>query len=190
MAAVLPSGTGEDYWSLDDILAGQERVSCKVEQPLYRLGFLSSSNSEPHLHPNTKLELPLWLVKALCTRRRRIVSISYPKVYREPMRTALLADATSINLHYNGPYFFSFGIKLLCFDHPERGQLSQCLLEVMNVWWTSINVHHIAVLVQCGGEPRLLCTYRVWLDNILLFIILQCLSNGHLTTRDTFLVPF
>ena len=131
MAAVLPSGTGEDYWSLDDILAGQERVTCKVEQTLYRLGFLNSSNSEPHLHPDTKLELPIWLVKALCTRKRKIVSLSYPKVYREPMRIALSADATSINLHHNGPYYFSCGVKLLYFDQTERADLAQCLLLVI-----------------------------------------------------------
>ena len=131
MAALLPSGTGEDYWSLDDILAGQERVPCKVEQPLYRLGFLSPNSGEPHLQPETKLELPIWLVKTICTKRRRIVSLSYPKCYREAMRTALAADAMSINLHRNGPYYFSCGIKLLSFESPERGELSKCLLKVI-----------------------------------------------------------
>ena len=130
MAAVLPSSSGEDYWSVEDILAGQERVPCKVEQPLYRLGFLSSSSGEPHLPPDTKLELPIWLARTLCTRRRKIVSVSYPKVYRDVMRTALSADPTVINLHRNGPYYYSFGVKLLTFDLPERGELSQCLLEV------------------------------------------------------------
>ncbi len=130
MAAAL---VGQDYWSLDDILAGQERVPCKVEQPLYRLGFLTSGSGDEHLKPGTKLELPVWLVKSLCTRKRKIVSLSYPKAYRQPMRIALSADASVINLHRNGPYFYSCGVKLLYFDLPERAELSQCLLEVMSV---------------------------------------------------------
>lgn len=127
--AIFPGGTGEDYWSIDDILASQERVPCKVEQPLYRLGYLGSNDQE-HLLQDTKLELPMWLAKGLCTKRRRIVSISYPKTYKEAIRSALEADANTINLHRNGPYFFSFGIKLLSFDLPERGHLANSLLEV------------------------------------------------------------
>lgn len=131
--AVFPGGTGEDYWSIDDILAGQERVPCKVEQPLYRLGYLGS-NDQQHLLQNTKLELPIWLAKGLCSKRRRIVSVSFSKPYKEPTRTALAADANSINLHRNGPYFFSVGVKLLSFDLPERGQLAHCLLEVIIIF--------------------------------------------------------
>ena len=127
---VLPTGLGEDYWSMEDILAGQERIPCKIEQTLYRLGFLSTHSGEEHLVPGTKMEVPLWLARSLCTRRRQVISVSLPKSYREGMRVALSADANVVNLYRNGPYYYAVGISLLNFDLPERGDLAKCLLEV------------------------------------------------------------
>ena len=128
----LPSGSGEDYWSLDDVLAGQERIPSQIEQPLYRLGYLNSHCKEEHLLPGTKLELPLWLARALCTRRRKIVSVQLPRAYHKQMRLAVWADANVIDFHRNGPYYYTVGLSLLHFDLPERGELAKTLLEVTN----------------------------------------------------------
>lgn len=68
----LPAGTGEDYWSMDDYISSQERIPSRVEQPLYRLGFLSPHSKEEHLLPGAKIDLPLWLARTLCTRRRQV----------------------------------------------------------------------------------------------------------------------
>ena len=129
----LPSasrGLSEDYFSIDDIIAGQARVPCRVELPLYRLGFLNSNSQEEHLLPGTKLELPLWLARGLCTRRRQIVSVTLPKEYRERKRTILSADANVVNLHNKGPYYYSTGVKLLFFNLNDGPELSSSLLEV------------------------------------------------------------
>ena len=126
----LLSDTGESYWSIDDFLAGQERLPCRIEEPLYRLGFLSTHSTEEHLLPGTKIELPLWLARTLCNRKRRVVSVQLPKAYREVMRTALSADATVVDLHRNGPYYYAVGVSLLHLDFPERGELAKTLLEV------------------------------------------------------------
>lgn len=125
-----PAAGGQDYFSLDDILSSQQRVPCRVEQPLYRLGFLNTNSSEEHLLPGTKLELPLWLARNLCSRRRHIVSVQLPKAYRESQRTILSADACVVDLHRLGPYYYSVGVQLLGLASDEELELSRSLLEV------------------------------------------------------------
>ena len=127
--APLPPST-EDYFSVDDILASQLKVPCCLELPVYRLGFLNPNSSEEHLETGTKLELPYWLARVLCSRRRQIVSVELPKQYREAQRHILRADANVVDLYKLGPYYYSLGAKLLYFEHPERVQLSKSLLEV------------------------------------------------------------
>lgn len=129
----LPSasrGLSEDFFGIDDIIAGQGRVPCLVELPLYRLGFLNSNSKEEHLLPGTKLELPLWLARGLCTRRRQIVSVTLPKEYSKRKRTILSADANVVNLHNKGPYYYSMGVKLLYFNFSDGAELASSLLEV------------------------------------------------------------
>ena len=119
----------EDYFSIDDIIACQQRVPCQFELPVYRLGFLNPNSSDEHLQVGTKLELPLWLARVLCSRRRQIVSVGLPKTYREAQRDILSADANVVDLYKLGPYYYSMGVKLLCFEHLERADLSKSLLE-------------------------------------------------------------
>ena len=96
---------------------------------MYRLGYLNPNSNEEHLQVGTKSDLPFWLAKVLCSRRRQIVSVELPKAYREAQRDILSADANVVDLYKMGPYYYSLGVKLLYFDHIERGDLSKSLLE-------------------------------------------------------------
>ena len=53
------------YFSLEDILATQERVPCQVQEDLPNLGFLDPGSDNQHLARGTKLELPFWMVEGL-----------------------------------------------------------------------------------------------------------------------------
>ena len=119
----------EDFFSIDDILACHQRVPCQFELPVYRLGFLNPNSSDEHLQVGTKMEIPLWLARMLCSRRRQIVSVGLPKAYREAQRDILSADANIVDLYKLGPYYYSMGVKLLRFEHLERADLSKSLLE-------------------------------------------------------------
>ena len=119
----------EDYFSIDDILSSEQRIPCQFELPVYRLGFLDPSSNKEHLELGTKLELPFWLAKVLCTRKKHILTVELPKSYRESQRDILSADARVVDLYKLGPFYYSLGVKLLCFDHLERGDLSKSLLE-------------------------------------------------------------
>lgn len=119
----------ENYFSIDDILSSEQRIPCQFELPVYRLGFLDPSANKEHLDTGTKLELPFWLAKVLCTRKKHIVTVELPKAYRETQRDILSADARIVDLYKLGPFYYSLGVKLLCFEHLERSDLSKSLLE-------------------------------------------------------------
>ena len=125
---VRPSGW--DYFEVNDILISQEKISCTFETQVKDLGFLDHGSDNEHIEPATKMELPFWLAKELCARQRRIISVEIPKVYRETYRQIFEADATAVDLHRLGPYFYSIGIKLLEFDNAENPRIAETLMMV------------------------------------------------------------
>ncbi len=121
--------SNDNYFSIDDILASDQKVPCQFEMAVYRLGFLDPSTNQEHLEVGTKLELPFWLAKVLCSRKKLIVNVELPKAYREAQRDILSADAKVVDLYRLGPFYYSMGVKLLYFNHLERRDLSKSLLE-------------------------------------------------------------
>ncbi|XP_044290130.1 DNA replication complex GINS protein PSF3 isoform X3 [Varanus komodoensis] len=162
-------GPEESFLSLADILMSQERLPCRAESALPRLGavlgkaaaaasahddalpeileLLPQSNSwivarVPSLLlifisvcfatwaiQGTKLEMPLWLAKGLYDNKRRILSVELPKVYKESWRTVFSADASVVDLHKMGPYYYRLGSQLLNFDSPENVDVAQTILQ-------------------------------------------------------------
>ena len=120
----------DDYFDIDDIIAGDLKVPCKFELPVYRLGFLNKGSEKEHIEVGVSMELPVWLAAVLNSRRRHIVSVELPKIYKESYREIVKADANAVDLYKLGPYYYSAGMKLLQLDHPETEQLSTSLLEV------------------------------------------------------------
>ena len=119
-----------DYFDIDDIIATQGRIPSKLEAQIYNLGFLDPSSEGNDLQAGAKLELPLWLVKELCNRRRKIVTVDIPKAYKDNYREIFKADASVVDLHRLGPYFYEFGTKLLHFDFEENSQMASSMQEV------------------------------------------------------------
>ncbi|XP_015918450.2 DNA replication complex GINS protein PSF3 [Parasteatoda tepidariorum] len=117
----------EQYFSIDDILATEERLPCRFDQGVKKLGFLDPSSGTADLAQGTKLEIPLWMAQAL--QSRRIISIDLPKVYKEGYRKILNADATIVDLHKMGPYFYHFGLYLLKFIHQDSEEIGKMLSE-------------------------------------------------------------
>ncbi|XP_022345685.1 DNA replication complex GINS protein PSF3-like [Crassostrea virginica] len=123
------STSGSSYFDINDILSTQQRLPCKVEMTIYRLGYLDTSSESEHLQPGTKLELPYWMARALCSRKRHIVSVDMPKQYKEGYREIFTADPTVVDLHKLGPYFYTYGGQLLRFDLPETADVAKSLLQ-------------------------------------------------------------
>ncbi|XP_035680573.1 DNA replication complex GINS protein PSF3-like [Branchiostoma floridae] len=127
-----PTRLRENYFSIDDILTTQEKVPCKFQSSVLGLGFLDPGAEGTDLAAGTAMELPYWLARALCSRKRRIVTVEMPKPYREGYRQILSADANVVDLHKLGPYYYAFGIYLQSFGQPDAGEISNTLLQTFS----------------------------------------------------------
>ncbi|EGI60650.1 PREDICTED: DNA replication complex GINS protein PSF3 [Acromyrmex echinatior] len=117
-----------DYFSLTDILCTEERISCKIEVTLPRLGFLDLSSESEDLKSGAKLELPLWLAQPLNKVRESIVSVDIPKTYKEGYREILLADACTVVLNKWNPYYYELGMYLRKFNNRDCEMIIDSLL--------------------------------------------------------------
>ncbi|XP_030059446.1 DNA replication complex GINS protein PSF3 isoform X1 [Microcaecilia unicolor] len=127
----VPPGLGreENLLSLEDVLMSQEKLPCRTESSLLRLGFLEKSGDSENIPPGTKMELPLWLVKGLYDQKRRVLLVELPKIYREGWRTVFNADANVVDLHKLGPHYYGFGSQLLHFESPENPEIARTILQ-------------------------------------------------------------
>ncbi|XP_034944077.1 DNA replication complex GINS protein PSF3 [Chelonus insularis] len=116
------------YLSMTDILVTEERISCKTEEPLPRLGFLDVTSDSPDLKKGTKLELPFWLAQSLHCRRRPIVSVEIPKVYKESYREILEADACAVTLSKWNPYYYELGMLVAQLNSRESESIKNSLI--------------------------------------------------------------
>jgi GINS complex subunit 3 len=70
------------------------------------------------------------MARALCSRKRHIISVELPKQYKEGYREIFSADPTVVDLHKLGPYFYNYGNQLLRFELPETPDVAKSLLQV------------------------------------------------------------
>ncbi|KAG8437279.1 hypothetical protein GDO86_008110 [Hymenochirus boettgeri] len=122
-------GREENFLSLEDLLMSQEKLPCRIESGFPRLGFLEKGGDSDNISGGSKMELPLWLAKGLYDKKRRILSVEHPKIYREGWRTVFSADANVVDLHKMGPHYYGFGSQLLNFDSPENPEIAKTLLQ-------------------------------------------------------------
>ncbi|KAL0968249.1 hypothetical protein UPYG_G00264300 [Umbra pygmaea] len=127
----VPPGVGmeDNFLSLDDILLSHERLPSRTECAFPRLGFLEKSSDARDIQEGTKMEMPLFLAKGLYDRKRRVVSVELPKVYKEGWRTVFNADPTVVDLYKMGPYYYGLGSQMLHFDSPENPEIAQAILQ-------------------------------------------------------------
>ncbi|XP_028139840.1 DNA replication complex GINS protein PSF3 [Diabrotica virgifera virgifera] len=116
----LPASYTPNYFSMEDILATQERTPCKIVQTIPNMGHLNSSSAEKDLQPGTSHEFPLWLVSEISFSRQPLVQPDLPKIYKEAYREILKADACAVDLHKFNLYFYELGSNIKHFDRKEE----------------------------------------------------------------------
>ncbi|KAL1513595.1 hypothetical protein ABEB36_002989 [Hypothenemus hampei] len=114
------SSYSPNYYSMDDILATQERIPCKFLQKVPRMGRLNPSTEENDLKEGTDLELPLWLAIDCSMGRQPVVAPELPKIFKENYREILKADANAVDLHKFSLYFYELGSYVKGFDHRQE----------------------------------------------------------------------
>ncbi|KAK0180941.1 hypothetical protein PV327_003270 [Microctonus hyperodae] len=124
----LSSSYFPNYFSIDDILATEERILCQVEVPLPGLGYLNLTAESEDLKAGTKLECPFWLAQSLSCRRRPIVSIEIPKYYKEGYREILQADGCVVMLSKWNPFYYELGMLLTQLNNHDCERIKDSLL--------------------------------------------------------------
>ena len=94
-------------------------------------GYLCPGNESEHIQPGSRLELPLWMARSLCSRRRQIATVDVPRPYRSGHRKILDADAAVVDLHKFCPYYYSVGTRLLAFQLTEAADIARSMLLVI-----------------------------------------------------------
>lgn len=92
------------YWSLDDILAHEERLPCTFLSAAINLGYLDASLPGEDLEAGAKLELPMWLAATLV--KRNLVTADLPKCLSKKARDQIIADPQAVRLREKNPYFY------------------------------------------------------------------------------------
>jgi GINS complex subunit 3 len=114
--------SSNNYFSLDDILASQEKIPLTLKQDIPQLGFLdpqSHHQTDPTiLMSGTKLEVPLWMAKDFKNRGR--AKLELPPTWNLRQRQITSADPNVLNLHKLGPHFYQTGCHIL--KHISEGQ--------------------------------------------------------------------
>ena len=102
------------YFDLDEILGDEVKFPCKLEVPLYQLGFIDPKNGgkgEEDIRSGTKLELPYWLAKDLCNSNRNIVSVDKPLPFKNVFKEIMRADSTAMDLSKHSIYYYGYGLR-------------------------------------------------------------------------------
>jgi hypothetical protein len=61
---------------------------------------LDPSSESEDIAAGTAVELPYWLAQSLCSRRRNIVTVEIPKIYKEAYRSVVEHDHLSHLTHF------------------------------------------------------------------------------------------
>ena len=120
------------YFSLQDILATQERVPCLVEKDLKDIGFLDPGSENVDLAKGTKLELPYWMVEGLRSNiDRNYVTVEVPKTLKEGYREIMSADPDVVDLHKLGPYYYEFARHLMKLTPGEGEAIGKSITQTL-----------------------------------------------------------
>ncbi|CAI5726627.1 unnamed protein product [Peronospora effusa] len=106
------------YLDIDDILAGDERITCTFETDVLDCGYLDPSCCSPDLPKGSVVELPLWLVTTLAGRGD--VTIEPPHFLTKRFRRMLKAGPSSVNLRDFSTYVLGVGSHLMPYVNEEE----------------------------------------------------------------------
>ncbi|KAI8034990.1 hypothetical protein M5D96_012213 [Drosophila gunungcola] len=117
-----------NYYSIEDIFVTQEKVECRVNTKLQRMGFLDSGADTDDLEPGRTVNLPLWYIKELKV-NNAYFTVSVPEIYRNVHKAVCEAETTHIELGRLHPYFYEFGRYLTPYDrnHTLRQRVRHLL---------------------------------------------------------------
>ncbi len=144
----------ENYWDIDDILAGEEKITVKFNHDCYKLSRLDQNlkeKPEEDITEGTVLELPIWL--AIKLSQGECVSIIIPHIFRENFKNIILADPTVINLREKTQYYYAVAFKIK--DHiDDENLISTLSTAFLNRIKEFSRISYHLRIESCGGLTR------------------------------------
>jgi len=117
-----------DYFSIEAILCQEEKVPITFKVDVHKLGYLDPGSADEDIHAGSRIEVPLWLARTLCS--RNIADISWPKGYTQRFLSNLKADPSVVSLGTVAPFFYDVAMELAKFWPEDDGE-AQKLLETL-----------------------------------------------------------
>ncbi|XP_037935836.1 probable DNA replication complex GINS protein PSF3 [Teleopsis dalmanni] len=108
-----------NYYSVEDIFVTQEKVECKVNTKLTKMGFLDAGAETDDLNPGSTVSLPLWYIKELKI-NNPYFTVNVPDIYKNVHKAVCEADTTHIELGKLHPYFYEYGRYLTPYDRSHN----------------------------------------------------------------------
>lgn len=109
------------YFSVDAILAAEDRVPVVFNTMAASLGFLDPACKDEDLPARSRVELPLWL--ALALQAKNMVRVELPRHYSARFREDLLAGPDAVDIRERSAFFYETGTALARVkrdDHLQR----------------------------------------------------------------------
>ncbi|BFG02602.1 probable DNA replication complex GINS protein PSF3 [Drosophila madeirensis] len=144
-----------NYYSIEDIFVTQEKVECKVNTKLQRMGFLDAGAEGDDLEPGRTVNLPLWYIKELKV-NNAYFTVSVPDIYKNVHKAVCEAETTHIELGRLHPYFYEFGRYLTPYDRNHV--IGRIIFETMRQ-----RVRHLLDISKNDGH---MAKSELRLDNI------------------------
>ncbi|KAJ1645982.1 DNA replication protein [Coemansia asiatica] len=98
-----------NYYDIDDILAGQERVPCFLRTDLDGLGSAGSGGSSK-VHRNTRWTLPYWMADRL--NEEDYLDMQVSPVFSKQANRMYAASPESMQLRAICQHYYQFGLQL------------------------------------------------------------------------------
>lgn len=116
------------YFSIDAIMAAQEKIQCSFIKKVECVDFLESFNPEKDdEESDPKIELPLWMIQVFLAGRS--IQFDMPKAYNEIYRDVLTADSNVVDLFKLCKHFYLFGKFLSQLEHREAHEVRRTLIQ-------------------------------------------------------------
>ncbi|KAJ3558659.1 hypothetical protein NM688_g792 [Phlebia brevispora] len=147
----------DDYYSIDAILAENQKIQCTFKKEIPNMGHLTGGN-ERDIKPTMKAQIPVWLARTLFF--SGYADLTMPPAYAERVRHALDAEATSVklsNLVGQGGLWYGFGrliMNELDDDSPDTQELSKLLATTFKARLPAVvdQAQHFASINTAGSS--------------------------------------
>lgn len=150
------------YWSIDDLLAEEEKLNVKFNHGSYQNSGLDLNLPPKNdIEEGQTMELPIWLALALAS--GDVINIEIPRYYKEQFKKTLEADPNVVNLRDKSLYYYEVGLKII--DYLD----SQVIPTLLSVFLTRIkefaNISFHLRIEDCSGLLRKMVNAEIRIFN-------------------------